>query len=180
MDTPNSRQSGPAEQKCGWRPRLKHELTEYAINFVYLALFLSVFAWYRRLVLAEYSIPYLRYGTALIKALILAKVIMLGDWLRLGHRMESRPLIVSTLYRTLLFAAWVALFEIVEKVVVNLILGHGWRAGVTDVLSGGRDELLAAVLVMLLAFIPFFAFKEAERVLGEGTLRRLFFRRRPA
>jgi hypothetical protein len=38
--------------------------------------------------------------------------------------------------------------------------------------------LLANVLVMFVAFIPFFAFKELGRVLRKGRVWELFFRRR--
>ena len=36
------------------------------------------------------------------------------------------------------------------------------------------DELLARTLVVLVAFVPFFAFGEIARVLGEGKLSELF------
>lgn len=39
-------------------------------------------------------------------------------------------------------------------------------------------EILAGLLVLFVAFIPFFAFKELERVLGENKIGALFFRRR--
>jgi hypothetical protein len=166
--------------KPGKWPRIKHEFFEFLIIFIYLTLFLGIFAWYRRLVLGEYNIAYLRYGVAVIKALILAKVIMIGDWLHLGRALDRHPLIVSTLYRAVIFVGWVALFEIVEKVMVNIFRGRGWMGGIHEIMSSGWYEILAASLVMFFTFIPFFAFRETERVLGEGTLRRLFFRKRPA
>jgi hypothetical protein len=47
-------------------------------------------------------------------------------------------------------------------------------------MRAGKDELLARCMIMFVAFIPFFAFEELERVLGEGKLSKLFFRRRSA
>lgn len=44
----------------------------------------------------------------------------------------------------------------------------------------GKYELLTDSLVTFFAFIPFFAVKELERVLGEGKLGELFFWRRAA
>ena len=38
----------------------------------------------------------------------------------------------------------------------------------------GKYELLARCLVTFVAFFPFFAFKELERVLGEGKIRTCF------
>jgi len=38
-----------------------------------------------------------------LEALVLAKVILIGDVLRLGRRFEDKPLIVPTLYKTVVF-----------------------------------------------------------------------------
>src|SRR5262245_34380390 len=43
-----------------------------------------------------------------------------------------------------------------------------------------KYELLARCLITFVAFIPFFAFKELERILGEDKMRTLFFRGRAA
>jgi hypothetical protein len=47
-------------------------------------------------------------------------------------------------------------------------------------LSGGRGyEILARFQLMLVAFVPFFAFQEAADALGTGSVFHLFFHRRP-
>jgi hypothetical protein len=45
-------------------------------------------------------------------------------------------------------------------------------------LGKGYHEVLAGSMVVFVAFIPFFAFRELGRVLGEGKIRTLFFRKR--
>ena len=73
--------------RAGWKSKAIHEMTEYYIIFMYLAVFFGLFTWYRRLILAEYQISYLHYGVGVIKALVLAKVIMIGRALRLGRQL---------------------------------------------------------------------------------------------
>jgi hypothetical protein len=51
-------------------------------------------------------------------------------------------------------------------------------AAFQEIMSAGRDELLARTLVLLVAFVPFFAFGEIGRVLGEGRLSQLFLHKR--
>ena len=165
-------------KKADRKQKLIHEMTEYWINFVYLALFFGVFITYRRLILAEYQIVYGDYGIALIKALILAKVIMLGDFLRLDRRLEDRPLIFPTLYKALMFTLWVVLFSILEATASSLLHGKGLKGGLIELADKGWYELLAGCLVVFVAFIPFFAFRELGRVLGEGRLRDFFMKRR--
>lgn len=160
------------------KQKIVYEMTEYFINFAYLAIFFGVFTTYRRLILAEYQISYLNYGVGVVKALVLAKVIMLGDIVHLGRRLTGKPLIFSTLYRSIVFTIWVGLFSVVEHTIGGLLHGKGLAGGIVELMSKGRDELFAQCLVTFCAFIPFFAFKELARVLGEGKIFDLFYRRR--
>ena len=80
----------------GWKVTLTAELIDYWIVVLYLACFFAVFTWYRRLILAEYQIAYLHYGVSVVEALVLAKVILIGEGLRLGRGLEDKPLIVPT------------------------------------------------------------------------------------
>jgi len=150
-------------------------MVEYWMVVVYLSCFFGLFAWYRRLILAEYQISYASYGVSVLEALVLAKVILIGDVLRLGRRFEDKPLIVPVLYKTAIFTLWVGVFIVLEHTVEGLLRGHGWAEGVQSIWSKGKDVLLARCLVTFVAFIPFFAFKELERVLGRGQVRTPFF-----
>jgi hypothetical protein len=89
-------------------------------------------------------------------------------------------LIYPTLYQTVVFTVWVALFAVFEKTVGGLLHGKGLAGGFSEILGQGTYELLARCMMVFFAFIPFFAFKETERILGEGKIRSLFFRGREA
>jgi hypothetical protein len=168
------------EKQAGWKQKIVHEMTEYWINFVYLAVIFFTFTSYRRLILAEYQVSYVNYGIALIEAAVLAKIILLGEAARIGRKHEDKPLIVSTLYKTIVFAIWVIGFKVLEHVIGGLLRGKGLAGGFHDLISKDGYEILANALVMISAFVPFFAIKELGRVLGREKLRALFFRRRVA
>ena len=102
---------------------------------------------------------------------------MVGDILGLGRGLEHKPLILPTLYRTVVFSVWVGVFNLLEATVHGLLDKQGLLGGFEEIASKGRYELLAGCVMMLVAFIPFFALKEAERALGAGKLRALFWRR---
>src|SRR5262249_44103514 len=151
----NELQTAPA----GWKKKIVHELIEYWINFGYLAFFLVAFAWYRRFILAEYQVQYTNYWFPLIEAAVLAKVIMIGDFLRLGHALEQKALILSTLFRTVMFSVWVAIFNVLEETVRGLLHGNG--------LTGGLEEgLVRITLAMRRDFCGLYSFL---RVQGVGT-----------
>jgi len=99
---------------------LFHEMVEYWINFVYLAVFFGVMIMYRRLILAQYLISYLHYGVAVIEAAVLAKIILIGDVMRLGRKYEDKPLIVPTFYKTSMFSIFVIGFKIIEHLLWGL------------------------------------------------------------
>jgi hypothetical protein len=140
----------------------------------------AAFTQYRRWVLAAHDITYTNYWVAVIEALIFAKVVMIGDVLRLGRRFDHKPLIFSTLLKTFVFTLFVGAFTLIEHVIKSLWSGKGFTAGIVDLLGKGHHELLAGCLIIFVTFIPFFAFRELGRVLGEGKIWTLFFRRRAA
>ncbi len=155
-------------------------MAEYWSTVLYLALFFSVFAGYRRLLLAHYQISYVACGISLAKALVLAKVIRIAESLGLGRGFKEKPLIVATLYKSFLFGLCVALFGVVESIIRSLAHGKVLTAALAGVVGRFDYEWLAGALVVLFAFIPFFAMRELREILGEGTMSKLFFHQRSA
>lgn len=174
MDQPTS-QPAPHRPLPKWKRKLLGELARYFINVIYLSVFFGAFAWYRRFILAEYRISYLNYGSALIEALILAKVVWIGEVLHIVRQRDDKPLIHPTLKNALVFTVFVAFFEILERMAGGAIKGIGAIGGVVDLWHNGKFELLARCVMTFCAFIPFFAFRELARQLGEGKLWKLFF-----
>lgn len=80
---------------------------------------------------------------AVIEALIFAKVVMIGDVLCLGRRLEQKPLIYPILYKTGVFTVFVAIFKVLKHVVVVLWKGMGFTGGLVDFFGKGSHELLA-------------------------------------
>jgi hypothetical protein len=76
---------------------------------------------YRRLISHQLGASYLRYGFALIEALVIAKVILIGKAMGLGKRLHGRPLIFSVLRSSVAYGALVAAFAVLENVVEGLV-----------------------------------------------------------
>ena len=167
-------------ERTGWKKKIIHELTEYWLSVLYLALFFGFFTTYRRLLLAHYDISYTSYGFAAVKALVLAKVILVAEGLRLGRGFENSPLIVPTLYKAFLFTICAALFNVIESMVGSFFHGRDFTEAVAELMSRYNYEWLSAALVVFFAFIPFFALRELRQVLGKGVVFRLFFLSRSA
>lgn len=146
--------------------------------FVYLAMFFCGFTTYRRLMQTDHRSALFAYGYCLFEALVLAKVCLIGDLLRVGKRFSHMPLIVSTLYRSLSFCVFVLGFTLLEHSVEAIIHGEGLTSAWHAIWSN-KAEVFARVVVMGVTFIPMFAIWETAGVMGEDKFFDLFFKRRP-
>jgi len=161
------------------KAKVLHGMTKYWVYVLYLTLVFAAFTQYRRLILADVGIIYTDYWVALIKAIVFAKVIMVGDALRLGRGLDEKPLIVPTLIKTVVFTLLVSAFTFIEHAVRGLWNGKGLMGGLTDFLDKGHQEVLANALIVFAALLPFFALRELGRLFGgESRLMTLFFKKR--
>ena len=165
----------PNAKAASLKERAIEEFRLFWVITLYLWVFLGSFTVYRRLIVAETGVAYLHYGIALIEALVIAKVILIGKMLRFSRRFEDKPLVVPVLYKSLLFGILVLLFGIVEHAIEGWIHKEGLVGGVRELRDLGIDELGARVLMLIVAFVPFFAFAEIGRVLGMHKLAAMFF-----
>jgi hypothetical protein len=164
------------ERTTGAKQKLVHELRQLVGIFLYLSGFFMVFKLYTKLILEQYEISYFEYGLTMLKSLALAKIILTGEALRLGEMSRSRRLIVSTLYNAVVFSAFAVAFEILEHIVLGWFRGKYPAEVFAEILDKRWPHLLAMMMVVFLAFIPFFAFREMGRALGGTKLYDLFFR----
>lgn len=113
--------------KKTWKQKLFHELSEYGINVIYLTLFFGAYAVARRLTLAHYGIYVDDYFIALIKALVIGKVIMIAAFLNISKKFEGKSLIIPVLYKVFFFVVFVVLFDITEELIRGSIHNHSFR-----------------------------------------------------
>jgi hypothetical protein len=160
------------------KDKVQREFVEYAINVVYLTLVFAAFTEYRRLVLAAQGIEYGNYWFALIEAVVLGKVIMIGGVFHLGRGLEDKPLVYPALYKTVAFVVFVLLFKVLEHAIRALWNGAGLADALGEYFAAkGMHEVIANSLIVVVAFFPFFAMKELSRVYGGARMFALFFRR---
>lgn len=157
------------------KARALEEFKAYWMIVLYLWLALGLFYVYRRLVLADTGVEYLHYGIALIEALVIGKVVLIGRMFGFSRRFEDRPLAVPVIFKSVLFGLLVVLFGVIEHLVGGWIHGRGLLGGLREIATVGAHELAARGLMLVFAFIPFFAFCELGRVLGMPRLAAMFF-----
>jgi len=165
--------------KKNWKNKVKKEFVEYLINVAYLSVYFAMFISYKRLILAEHDIIYTDCGVGIINALILGKVVSIGSIMRLGRWLDNKPLIWSTLSRSVIFTFLLANFNAIELTIRGYLSTHTSQ-GILDSLSHiGTAEYFGGSLIVFTSFIPFFAIKELSRVLGHKMVFDLFTKGRP-
>jgi hypothetical protein len=159
------------------KARVVEELKVYWVITLYLWLFLGCFMIYRWLVMAESGVTTLHFGFALVEAMVIAKVILIGRLFAFTRRFDSGPLALAVAYKCALFALLVALFTVIEHLVVGWVHHQGLWGGLREFAQVGAYEVGARTLMLTVAFVPFFAFWEMGRVLGMDRLAAMFFAR---
>ena len=154
------------------KQKAKHELRELMIIFLYLAFFFCALVTYSMLLLNEYHVKYLNYAFALINALVITKVVMIGEYAHVGKRGETKPLVLSAIWKAFIFTLLVFAFHVVEEVIKRLIHGDAMAEASRNIRF---DELAGRCIVVFCVFIPFFAFREFRRVMGEEEFKALVF-----
>ena len=154
------------------KQKITHELYELMGISLYLAFFFCAVATYRMLLLNEFRVSYFNYGAELINALVVAKVILIGEYAHLGKKHEAKPLLISAVYKAFLFSLLVFGFHIVEEAITRLWHGDTMAGAFHDL---SIEDLLARSLIVFGTFIPLFGFLELRRVLGDDKFDDLFF-----
>ena len=156
------------------KEKIAHEIGEYTSVFLFVAPFLLALAAYRIYLQGERENPYLEFGMALVNALVLSKIILIGDLMKLGSRIGNRPLFIVTLCKSAIFGIYFLLFHLLEEGVRGWFHHESFLHAVRAEFAH-TDGLAIPILFVFFAFIPFFALRETRHVIGEQRFRHLFF-----
>jgi hypothetical protein len=156
--------------------RIVNETKEYLVVAGYFMLFLVSVTTYRTLILKEYDIDTFVLGWAVVQAMILGKIVLIGQFLHLGDKLVGRPLIVVTLWKSVLFSLFAAFLIGAEHAATALV--HHRPLLDEFRFSGGHGyEMVARFQLMLVAFVPFFALRVTAQRAGQDSLYELLFAR---
>jgi hypothetical protein len=149
-----------------------HEgLKNYLILACYLWVVFALFVSYRSVILSEHRILFAPHGLALVNALVLAKVMLVAQKF-VDQWFNEIPLLYTTLCKSAAYAVLLGWLKTVEETAVGLWRGFSGKESI--VLAIGHRTLTGTSLLMAMlavVLIPFFAFTELSRVLGEEERR---------
>jgi hypothetical protein len=167
-----------AGHKGNWKDRFIRAARQFLGMFLYLWVVFGLFLLHESVVLARYDIPFTRWGFALVTAFVLAKVMLVMEDFNIARGFETKPLIYSIAYKSVVFAVVFMAAYMVEEIAGGLLRGKTALESIPSIGGGTPQGMLVALFIVSLALIPYFAFKGIGRELGEGQLRAILFHAR--
>jgi hypothetical protein len=145
---------------------------------MYIGVLLSLFAIHKYLLLNDGSLAS-HIGFSFLNAWALAKVILVGQELRIGDRFRNRALIYVIAFKSAIFAVLLLVFRLIEEAVIGAVDGKN----IYDAVFSGHPGLehnkfqgmVLTCIIMFFALMPFFAYLELGRMLGEDRMRAMMF-----
>lgn len=160
--------------------RIGHRIFEEAKRilgiFAYLWVVFGLLILHEHIVLSRHGLSYSFYGLAFINAWILAKIMLVAERMDVRPRFQGRPLVFPILSRSCAFAILLVAGYAVEEILLGLWRGETFAHSLPAIGGGGVSGLASASVIMAVALIPYFTFREFGRVLGRERLRILLFR----
>ena len=170
-ENPSAAEGGsPSGHRPGLKEKATHQLREFLVSTIYLWALFAMLVINQSIVLARAEPDYQAHGFAILNALILAKVLLIGEDLHLGSRFKDKPLLYSILYKCFIFTLFLIGFHIVERVIGGVLHGKSIAQSFPDVGGGSVQGILSLGVTVFVALIPFFAFREIARVIGHSEL----------
>lgn len=160
------------------KQRAYQHMREFLVIAFYLWVLFALLEVHKSVILREHHIDAVSHGLALINALALGKVILMGRRLHVADNLlPNAPLIYPALLKSATFTVLLACFKILEDTAVGFSRGESFSQSISDLGGGTWQGMLSLAAIVFVMLIPFFAFTELQRFVAEGKLEQVFFRR---
>ena len=169
----------PSDILSGVRHKAIEEGKRLFWIFLYLWALLGLFSLHKALVSNDQNL-FSSEGFALINALLLAKVMFIGEIFHVADNLRQKPLIYPVMLRSAVFAMLLVSFHLLEEVLLGLWAGKTVTESISNIGGGTVKGILVVGFIIFVVLIPFFAANELGRVIGKDKLYEVFFVRRSA
>jgi len=158
--------------------KISVELREFATLGTYLYVCFTALAFFKASILHAEGIDFAPWIFAAVKAVVSAKFMLIGRAIHIGDGFKKYPLIVPTVFKSIAFVILVSALTVLEEMCVGYLHGESITDAMANIGGGTRDQRIATSFILLLIFIPYFAFRSLGDIIGDRILLRLYFERR--
>jgi GYF domain 2 len=166
------------ELEPDFKKRAKDQFKSFTAIFLYLWIVFGMMAIHESIILSQHQIAFVSHGLAFVNALVFAKVMLVAEDLRLGRRLNDKPLIYSVVFKSILFAITLICFHIVEHTLIGTWNGKPMPESIAEVGANSLARIISLGIMSTVALAPYFLLSEFSRVIGRDNFWALFFQRR--
>jgi hypothetical protein len=158
---------------------LKKEVREVIPVTLFFFIGFALVLFLVKLILVQYSIPVAVLSRAMIASLIVGKVVLLLEKVRLEERLPNAPVGVLVAIKTLFYGSGAIVAGFIERLIETWRESQGFGEALTETLANIHlSRFLAVIMCVNLLFGAYFTFLELDRAMGKGAIVSLFLKRR--
>lgn len=159
----------------GYAQKLQHEAKAVIALTLYFGCWLGVLVLIKYLILAEYQIAFNQYSVAVVGALVLAKVVLVLEYVPLGPWVRDRPAWVDVVLRTTLHAFGVFVVLLLEKAFEARHEYGGFGASLISVFQqADAKHVWLNTICLSAALLSYNMLSVVRKRLGKGALLQMF------
>ncbi|MCX5516714.1 hypothetical protein C3941_17710 [Kaistia algarum] len=155
--------------------RLIGEFRLFMVLFLYLWVLFGLFVLNQDIAQREHGDSIALQGFAILNALVLGKIMLVAEHLDFARWLRRKPAILSILFEAAFCSALFLGFHVIERSITILVRGTAASESPFSFGGGGPLGLAIVVVILFVSLLPFFAFKNVMRVIGEERMRRILF-----
>jgi hypothetical protein len=153
------------------------ELKSFAGIVLYLWVVFGLYVLNESIILGKEHIPFASHAFALINAVVLGKVLLVAEDMKFADRFKQEPLVFPIVYKAFAFAVLFVVFHVAESELSGLFHGRSAIESFPTIGGGTMKGIVCIIAILFVSLLPFFAFREVGRVIGEDRLWALLFKR---
>ena len=155
--------------------KLKHEIEAVLLLTLYFGSWIGSLVLLKYMILAEYDIPYDGLSVALLGALVLAKVVLILEYVPLGTWVKTSPAWIDILLRTALYALGVLVVLLLEKAFEGRHDHGGFSASFIALFQHADiKHIWLNTICLSAALLSYNMLSVVRKNLGKGALLRMF------
>jgi hypothetical protein len=155
--------------------KLKREIVALAFLTFYFGCWLGVFVLIKHLLLAEYQIAAYGLSVALVGTLVLAKVVLVLEYVPLGRWIQDKPAWVDVVLRTALYAICVFLILLIEHTFEGRHEYGGFGPSLTTLFRHADiNHVWLNIICLTGTLLSYNMFSVVRKRLGKGVLLQMF------
>ena len=155
------------------KAKVKHEFQTYLWLSAYLYVVFGAIIVFKAAVLRDQGLAFAPWGIAIVKALVLAKFLMVAEMLVERRRRGPRPFPFAVAQRTIVLGLALLVMTIIEEWLVGLYHGRPLAETLGEIFGPRWREFVASAVLVTMALVPYVGLQRVRESMDEDSWRRL-------